>query len=261
MSDHVDRGPFAIAIAIVLVLVLVALVATGAIGSSSRHLSPEELAATHRIDALLDGIPQSGNLLGDPSAPVTLQLFGTIDCPQYREFVGEAMPSLIRRWIRPGKLRIEFRSLQEGSDPEEEFVRQQVAALAAGRQGRLWNYLEFFFNEQERQSPNDDDSCSVAEDYPQIAARQVPGLSLARWTRELRNRHLASQVLADVRTAEENGFAVSPSFLIGRSGTRTASDPVALSLENTAVFERAIEPVLNDAIEALLAGRAPRAYH
>ena len=56
------------------------------------------------VAALLAGIPQRGNTLGDPNAPVTVQFFGDLQCPYCRRFTLEVLPSLIQSYVRPGKL-------------------------------------------------------------------------------------------------------------------------------------------------------------
>ncbi len=41
---------------------------------------------------MVGGIPQSGNTLGAPNAPVTLQYFGDLECPICKEFTLGALP-------------------------------------------------------------------------------------------------------------------------------------------------------------------------
>ena len=66
------------------------------------------------VDAALGGIPQNGNTLGSPTAPVTMQYFGDLECPICKQFTLGALPPLIEKYVRPGKLRIEYRNLADG---------------------------------------------------------------------------------------------------------------------------------------------------
>ena len=100
------------------------------------------------IGALLADIPQSANALGQPAAPVTLEYFGDLECPFCKEFSLGVLPSIIQRWVRSGKLRIEYHALQTATREPEVFIAQQVAALAAGRQARAWHFIETFYAEQ-----------------------------------------------------------------------------------------------------------------
>ena len=79
--------------------------------------------------------------------------------------------------MRTGKLRIEYRSMETATREPEVFKTQQVAAYAAGKQNKAWNFIETFYHEQ-----GEEDSGYVTEKYIQGIASQVPGLNLAQWT-------------------------------------------------------------------------------
>jgi protein-disulfide isomerase len=192
----------------------------------------------NEIAALLAGIPQSANALGQPVAPVTLEYFADLQCPYCRDFSLEVLPSMIERWVGTGKLRIEYRALRTATHDPEVFMAQQVAALAAGRQERAWHFVETFYAEQ-----GEENSGYVTDAYLQGMASQVMGLDLARWAADRRDPELANGIIGDARTAENAGLTGTPSFLIGASGNVMSvfspSDPTS--------FDAAIEEVLNGA--------------
>ena len=126
---------------------------------------------SERVSALLAGIPERGNELGNTNAPVTLQYFADLECPFCKQFDLKVIPALIRRYVRTGKLRIEFRAFETSTREPVIFYTQQVAALAAGRQEKLWYFVELFFHEQ-----REDGSGYVTENYLRGLAEQVPGL-------------------------------------------------------------------------------------
>jgi hypothetical protein len=64
------------------------------------------LEPSDQLEALLGGIPQSANALGEPTAAITLEYFGDLECPFCRNFSLEVLPSVIQRWVRPGELRV-----------------------------------------------------------------------------------------------------------------------------------------------------------
>jgi hypothetical protein len=233
------------AAALALAVAVVLLLSDG--GSSSPRVTPEMAAQTRRIDTLLDGIPHGATTLGDPSAPVTLQYFADMVCPPTREFTLGPFASIIREWVRPGKLRIEWRSMQEGTEPEEVFVHQQQAALAAGLQGKLWYFLEYFYEEQARHQVNENDSCFVPESLSLLVARQVPSLNLGRWKKDRHDQRLASKIVEDERAATSERFDSAPSFLIGRTGADQTTKLYFAWAEPT-IFEKAF----GQALEKLL---------
>jgi protein-disulfide isomerase len=202
--------------AVVVVVVVVILVATGG-GSKSAAPKVGSTTATkaaQTVNALVAGIPQKGNVLGSPTAPVTLQYFGDLECPICKDFTLGALPTVIQKWVRPGKLKIEYRSLETATREPETFKLQQIAALAAGNQSKMWNFIELFYHEQGEES-----SGYVTEKYLQGLAQQVPGLSLATWTTDRNSATFANQVASDAQAANNAGFTGTPSFLLGKTGS------------------------------------------
>ncbi len=228
-----------IVVAVVVVAIVAVLIATG--GSSPSKPKVGSASATNteaEINKLVDGIPQSGNVLGSPTAPVTLVYFGDLECPICREFTLGALPSIIQKWVRTGKLKIEYRSLETATREPEIFKTQQIAALAAGKQNKMWNFVETFYHEQ-----GEEDSGYVTEKYLQELAQQVPGLDLAKWSSDRSEPALANQVTSDEQAASNEGFTGTPSFLIGKSGgaLKKLENP---SLTESANFDSEIEKLL-----------------
>ena len=166
-------------------------------------------ATAAEVSSLLAGIRQQGSTLGDPKAPVTLQYFADLQCPFCRRFTLLVLPSLIRRYVRSGELKIEYRSVETATHDTETFRVQQIAALAAGEQNKMWNFVDLFYHEQSREN-----SGYVNERYLQGLAQQVPGLDLIAWTAARSDPELARQLARDERTALAVNLNRTPSFLV-----------------------------------------------
>ena len=165
------------------------------------------------INALLADIPQSANALGEPVAPVSLEYFGDLECPFCRDFSLEVLPSIIQRWVRTGKLRIEYRALQTATHEPDVFVAQHVAALAAGKQGKAWHFVETFYAEQ-----GEEGSGYVTEAYLEGIASQIPHLDLPRWATDRKDPELVREIARDAEAAGNAGLTGTPTFLLGASG-------------------------------------------
>lgn len=197
-----------------------------------------EPRAIDAVRRLLHGIPQTGNALGYTSAPVTLQVFGDLECPICKELALGALHSLIQGDVRARKLRIEYRSLETATRERRTFIEQQMAALAAGRQGKMWYFVELFYREQGQEG-----SGYVTNAYLQTIARQVPGLDLSAWEAARTDPLLGAEVAQDEHVAVRHRFEGTPAFLIGRTGGRLRSfQPSAL--EEPGSFEAAIDRLL-----------------
>jgi protein-disulfide isomerase len=165
------------------------------------------------VVALLAGIPQHGSTLGDPNAPVTVQFFADLQCPYCRRFTLEVLPSLIEGYVRPGKLKIEYRSLETATRDPETFKIQQVAALAAGEQHKMWEFIELFYREQGRENRG-----YVTERYLEELAQQLTGLDLIAWTAARNDAALANTITSDAQAAKNAGLTSTPTFLLSKSG-------------------------------------------
>ena len=144
---------------------------------------------------------------------MTLKYFGDLECPICKEFTLNVLPTLIPKYVRTGKLKIEYHSLETATREPEVFKTQQVAAYAAGKQNLGWYFIETFYHEQ-----GEEDSGYVNEKYLQGIASQVPGLNLADWTAARSEPTYANEVTADAQAANQAGFTGTPSFELGKTG-------------------------------------------
>ena len=228
-----------VVVAVVVVAIVVVLVATG--GSSTKAPKIETRSAQSQstvaaVNSVVGGIPQSGNVLGSPNAPVTIAYFGDLQCPVCKQFTLGAFPQIVQKWVRTGKVRIEYRSLETATREPEEFKNQQVAALAAGKQNKMWQFVELFYHQQGEES-----SGYVTPAFLEGLARQS-GLEISKWMNSRNDAALASQVAADAQQANNVGFTGTPAFLIGRTGG--AMKKIESSLTDPTPFNEAIETLL-----------------
>jgi protein-disulfide isomerase len=165
-------------------------------------------AACDRVNTLLAGIPESGNTLGNSSAPVTVTEFGDLECSVCDAF---ALPTnvnvstngtpgsgfenqLITQYVRTGKVKLVFRSLEtatgSGATPGI-WAQQQAGVYAAGLQNKAWYYIELFYNEQQPEGT------PYTTTFLNGIAKQVPGLNISAWQANLQSPNLQAKVSAD----------------------------------------------------------------
>jgi protein-disulfide isomerase len=226
-------------------LAAVVAVATGH-GSdrSAQHrvVVPVNPVAAQRTYALLLGIPQHGSVLGYEHAPVTLQFFGDLQCRESRQVMLGALPILIRHWVRAGKLRISFRSVETDTAKAggyQEFLAQQGAALAAGRQDKLWNFVDAFYREQGPEFVGYVDEAFL----DRIAA--IAGVEMSSWEGEREPVDWVRPLGREKRLAVDRHVPTTPAFLIGPTG----GEPHLLrhfGLDDPGVFNEAIEELLSN---------------
>jgi predicted DsbA family dithiol-disulfide isomerase len=115
------------------------------------------------------------------------------------------------------------------------FLAQQVAALAAGKQDKAWDFIETFYRERGEGSGH------VTERFLEGIASEVPGLNLSQWNRDRTDRQLVDEIAADALAAQTAGLHGTPSFLIGRS----AGAMTQYARTNATSIDQAMEALLN----------------
>jgi hypothetical protein len=141
----------------------------------------------------------------------------------------EKFPAIVDRFVRSGEVKIEYRSLETDTLKTKNFSRQEIAALAVGRQDGMWNFIETFVREQGQEY-----SGYATGQFVTGIALQVPGLDRARWLRDREDVQLFDQVALSDHHARMLGMHGTPMFLIGRSsgggfrriGSRTEPGPL-----------------------------------
>lgn len=197
-------------LAVALVLVAAVAIAVGATHTSPLLRAGAPVPGAARATRLFDGLPQLGPRLGDSHAPVTLIEFGDLQCPICAQFARGALPELVTREVRSGRLQIGFRALDSiGADS----VRGARMALAAGQQNRLWQFVDLFYANQ-----RDENSGYVTDAFVTALANAIPGLDARTALRQRSSAAVDSALTATTDEARRRHLRSTPSFLLGRTG-------------------------------------------
>lgn len=179
----------------------------------------------------LKGIPQEGLTLGDPAAKVTLAEFGDLQCPVCKGFAEEVIPEVIDSKVRSGEAKIEFRNFTIIS---EESVPAAAAAIAAGKQGRGWNFVELFYRNQGLEA-----SGYVTDEFLTEVAKGAGVPDVAQWNEDRKSAGVLDQVQSETDEAERLGLTGTPSFVI--AGPNTQGKEVLGTPGSAEGLEQAIE--------------------
>jgi protein-disulfide isomerase len=188
----------------IIAVVVVVVVASDGGGSGSPSDHPTEVAA---VDSLIGKKPQQGLTLGEPGAPVELIEYGDLQCSACKEFSEAVLPQIIEGQVAAGTAKLTFRNFMIiGPDS----LPAGAAALAAGEQGRGWNFLELFYRNQGAEN-----SGYVTDGFLESIAAAAGVKDLARWNAQRRSPKLEAE--AEATTAEAGGkfgFEATPSFAV-----------------------------------------------
>jgi protein-disulfide isomerase len=188
----------------------------------------DNIQRASEVNRELAGVPQNGMVLGQPSAKVTVLEFADLQCPACKGYSEEVLPQLIEGPVRSGKARLEFRNYTI-IGPESKPAG--AAAIAAGEQGRGWNFVEIFYRNQ-----GSEDSGYVTERFLTAIAKAAGVPDIARWNADRKSERLLAEVAGSTNQAESLGFTGTPSFAVegpGSSGLKPLDSPASVdSLES-----------------------------
>lgn len=200
------------------------------------------------IFALLKGIPQHGNTLGNPHAKVSIVEYGDLECPICRDFALGSENQIIANDVRSGKARLTYKSLETatGGAPDPKiFGPQQAAAYAAGFQDKAWYYIELFYREQGTEGTG-----YANQGYFDNLAKQVPGLNMSQWQTDSRRKSLINSVVRENQKAisyltglgaTSNGQVSTPTIVV--SGPKGLATPIIGVPQSYAQVETEINEV------------------
>lgn len=209
------------------IVVVAALIVVNASSGGSGGDTKIEDAAT--VNRRLAGLPQREMLLGSPQAPVELIEFGDLQCPVCAGYAEEILPPIIENQVKKGRVKIDFRNF---TIIGEQSLPAGAAALAAGAQGRGWNFLELFYrNQGEENSGYADDA------FLEAVAKAAGVKNLAEWNAD--RAQLTAEVEETSQEAQNLGFEGTPSFAI--KGPKTNGLQLLGTPGSTGAIEEAIE--------------------
>jgi hypothetical protein len=224
-------GALGVAGAVAATLVTVSLMTGGggkrAVRTDNR---PVAISGVSEVRSLLSGIPQHGTVLGSPRAPVTLVEYADPQCPYCAQWAQAALPEIVKDYVRPGRVRIEFRGMAF-LGPESKVGL--AAALAAGRQGKLWHVVDLLYANQGPENGgwiNDQLVGSIANGA---------GIPWAKFDVDRNSAELARAVDESTARGRAAGVTGTPTFLAGPTGGSMAPVPI------TSLDAGAIRPALD----------------
>jgi protein-disulfide isomerase len=188
---------FGIAIAAAVALIAVALF------SRSSSDSPPA-TATPVVD--LDGIPQHGAVLGNPNAQVLMIEYADQQCPACRLYTEQFFPTLVNEYVRPGKVKVEFRGFPFIGDDS---VKAHRFLLAAAEQDKLWNLQEALYRNQ-----GSENSGWVTDDLVRSVAGEIPGLDVDTLFADANRPAIQQEADGAAGAASSAGITGTPTFLI-----------------------------------------------
>jgi protein-disulfide isomerase len=230
---------------------------TPAPGNGATATAPSP--SVEQVVAVLRGVPQSGTILGDKRAPITITVFGDLPCSACRDIMlGSAFRRLVAHDVRSGSVKLEFRSLCPAPCAAEQRARfdtQQAAAYAAGQQDRFCDYRLLFDSLPALQSASTSDLRALAVGV---------GLNVGRWQHDRQSHAIAAQLRADRLVAGSAHVGAIPEMIVAGPNERVSLNGAVSyrQVEHAVANARPLRATRPNAIikDCLAHGRLTRRY-
>jgi protein-disulfide isomerase len=167
----------AVAVVIAVVVIAAAFILSNQKGTPSSQLGAPNAPAGSMVTPA--SIPSNGRTLGDPNAPVTLDLWEDYQCTACWTFTHDMEPQIVANYVATGKVKVVFHdyltidSYQAGAHESADAAN---AAQCANDQGRFWQYHDWLFANQYQEN-----SGAFTKDRLKSIAAAMGGLDTARF--------------------------------------------------------------------------------
>jgi protein-disulfide isomerase len=172
--------------------------------------APTAVHGVAATEALLRGIPQRGNVLGRPDAPVTIVEYADYQCPYCARWALDTLPALVEEYVRPGKAKIVFQGI---AILGEDSATALQTTVAAGAQDKLWHVSELLFHNQ-----GSENAGWVTDDLLQEIGASVRELDVERMMDNRKSPEVAADIGNAQAAAQGAGVMGTPFFELGRTG-------------------------------------------
>ena len=147
------------------------------------------------LNRLFAGIPQHGATLGNQNAASTLVVYEDPQCPFCRQWNIDTLPTVVRDFVRTGKVKLEYRGIVIIGPNSVKGLR---AIYAAAPHNKLWNMVDALYARQGAENSGwitNDVIRAAAGDAGADAAQILARMSSPGVTAEL--AHVTNQAGAD----------------------------------------------------------------
>jgi protein-disulfide isomerase len=214
-------------------VIVVVAIAISSGGSSTKTSAKGPVQGASQTSELLNGIPQKGVTLGNPKAPVTLTEFADLQCPFCRDYTLKTFPTIVAKYVRTGKVKMVFRNYAFIS---EDSLTAARAAEAAGKQNKLWNFIDVFYNNQGTER-----SGYVTDSFLTKIANGA-GVNAQKMLADRQNPTVDQAIAEAQQVAQQAGVNSTPTFLIQKGSA--APRKVSQSAFDPNEFSKAIDGAL-----------------
>ena len=176
---------------------------------------PSIQRATAPVGEIVTAQPQNrpmvdGTKMGDPNAPVLLQVFEDFQCPSCRQYSQDVEPSVVETYVATGKVYYEFHEYPflDDSSATKELDQAANASMCAAEQNRFWDYHDTLFANWNGENQG------AFVDKRLVAFAETVGLDMNAFNSCFDSNKYKDQINADLNLGTQLGVTGTPSVFV-----------------------------------------------
>jgi protein-disulfide isomerase len=170
------------------------------------------LPGAPEANGLFKGIPQHGLTLGNPKAPVEMEMFIDVQCPVCQWYEVNNLPTVVKDDIANGKVQLHLKPWAF-IGPQSSTGR--LGVIAAADQNKAFEYTKVLYDNQPANSEN---SGYLNGKWMATIAASVDGLNLAQWRDDVKGSAAQATAKNVDALAKQLNVQGTPTILIGCTG-------------------------------------------
>jgi protein-disulfide isomerase len=154
--------------------------------------------------------PVNGNHLGDPNAPVKVDVYEDYRCSACLYYSQTVEPLVIKNYVETGKVYYTYHSfiVIDGGDGSDASYRSANAVLCASEQGHFWDYHDTLYANQTSED------ASLFTDARLVTMAQNLKLDMTAFNSCYQAKKYASLVQADIAQGGKLAISGTPSIFV-----------------------------------------------
>jgi protein-disulfide isomerase len=193
----------------ILAITGVALVVTGLLIAPSirNSLTPvgEIVEITPEARPMVDGVA-----LGDPNAPVLVEVWEDFQCPACRTYSNDIEPLVVDNYVATGKVRYVFRHYPflDDRSATKESDQAANASMCAAEQGKFWEYHDYLFANW------NSENAGAYSDKRLVAFAESLGLDMGAFNDCFKENRYRDDIQQDLSDGTRAGVTGTPSVFV-----------------------------------------------
>ena len=151
-----------------------------------------------------------GRSLGDPNAPVKIDVYEDFQCPACRTYTSDIESQIVDNYVATGKVYYTFRHFPFLDDNaiRKESDQSANASMCAADQNRFWDYHDILFANW------DGENQGAFTDKRLVAFAEAIGLDMNTFNDCFNANQFQTEIEADLTAGRDTGISGTPSVLV-----------------------------------------------